>query len=620
MIQFAHPLALLGLLSIPTILVLYSLRPTRRKVVVSTNTLWSEALRDRQRGLGLQKLLRDLSLLLLLLVALVVSLGLADPQWLTRSAEGNDIVVVLDVSASMKSRSEGTHTRFTRAKREVAALIDSLPRDGRMLIMTSGRNPVLRSSFESERERLRRQLAELEPTDEAGRPRQALALALSLLRNRARGRIYFFTDGAFDENVDFGSPRVEYRRVGGPARNVAITQFDLRPEVGTQDRFQVLLTVRNYTGQAVRVPASVTVEGNPLLEETFGLAPGEKKTLVLPFRGRVAGRAHARVDFDDDLAADNEAFAVVPAYEGLRVLLFGDGNNFYLRSLFQALPEVTVTELDIYRDDLFPDQLLNHDVVVFDGLTPPELPPGSYLLIDTIAPGLPFAGRDWISNPVIEGRGDSALVQHLDLSGVTIDRARPVKVDTQVPGLQRLFWSKDADLALALLEDDLRLVFIGFDITRSSFPLQAAFPLFLRESLAWLHPGVSREASTQVAAGTTHTIQLPVDRSELIVHTPSGRELRHEVDGGQVLFDTTRESGFYQYMTDEFPHYFAVNLTDEQESDITPRAVFSEAQDPAQESSLRSQVAKALWPYLTGLALLALMLEWCLGCWRRSSA
>jgi hypothetical protein len=85
-IQFAYPWSLLALLALPLIIILYSLRPKRRTLLLSTTLLWREALHERQRGLGLQKLLRDLSLILLLLFVLVLALGLAGPQWLTGSA------------------------------------------------------------------------------------------------------------------------------------------------------------------------------------------------------------------------------------------------------------------------------------------------------------------------------------------------------------------------------------------------------------------------------------------------------------------------------------------------------------------------------------------------------
>ena len=174
-----------------------------------------------------------------------LGLALAGPQWLTRASGRADTVLVLDVSASMKTRSGSGRTRFDLALAEAANIVDGLPREGRMLVMTSGHKALLRTGFEADRDALRRALAQIRPGDEAGRPREALALALSLLRGRGEGRIYFLTDGAFDPGVDPGSPQVVFRVVGGPARNVAITRFDFRQELAAEDRFQVLMTVRN---------------------------------------------------------------------------------------------------------------------------------------------------------------------------------------------------------------------------------------------------------------------------------------------------------------------------------------------------------------------------------------
>ena len=245
MIQFAYPLALASLLAIPIILVLHLLRPRRRRIVLSTTRLWQAALKERERGLGLQRLLRDISLLLLLATALGLGLALAGPQWVTHASENADTVLVLDVSASMKARAGIGTTRFDQALAEAASIVNGLPREGRMLVITSGRKAVIRTGFESDRDALRRVLAQLRPGDEAGRPREALSLALSLLRNREQGRVYFVTDGAFDPDVDPHSPQVVFRIVGGRARNVAVTRFDLRQELASDDRFQVLMTLRN---------------------------------------------------------------------------------------------------------------------------------------------------------------------------------------------------------------------------------------------------------------------------------------------------------------------------------------------------------------------------------------
>lgn len=607
--QLAYPLALLSLLAIPLILALYLLRPRRRRVILSTTALWLRAVKDRERGLGLRRLLRDASLVLLLATALALGVGLAGLQWPTRASERMDTVLVLDVSASMKTRAGLRTTRFDQALAEAARIVDGLPSDGRMLVMTSGRKAVLRTGFENDRDLLRRALAQLRPGDEPGRPREALDLALSLLRSREHGQIYFVTDGAFDPDIDPGSAQIAFRIVGDRAKNVAITRFDLRQEPAGDDRFQALLALRNYTDAAVAVRAAVALEGSVLFSDAIELKPRADETLILPFKGRAVGRATARIDVEDDLAADNQAFAVVSTGHPLRVLLFSAG-NFYLESVLQALPGV-----DLIRREWPPAEDLaqlarQHDIVVFDGIAPPQLPPGKFMLLNSVAPGLPFRDAGWITRPAIAGRGPSALMRDVDLTAVRIDQARRVVIEQPAAGLQRLFWSAETDLALALLDDDLKLVYLGFDLYRSNFPLQTAFPLFISQSFEWLRPRGESERASHDAPGSTHSIRLSPGETGVIVEAPSGRTETLQAEGDSVAFDATSDAGIYRYVSGNEARYFAVSLADARESDVNARWTPRAQQAEARPADGEAQAITPLWPQLLVLALMLLALEW----------
>lgn len=609
MIQLAYPLALLSLLAIPLILALYLLRPKRRRVILSTTTLWQRALKDRERGLGLRRLLRDVSLLLLLATALALGVGLAGPQWPTRASERADTVLVLDVSASMKTRAGIRTTRFDQALAEAARIVDGLPREGRMLVMTSGRKAILRTGFESDRDLLRRTLGQLHPGDETGQPREALALARSLLRSREHGQIYFVTDGAFDPEVDPGSPPVAFRIVGDRAKNVAITRFDLRQEPGGDDRFQALMTLRNYTDAPVVVPASVTLEGRVLFSDAVELKAQAEETLILPFRGRAFGRAIARIDVDDDLAADNQAYAVVNADQPLRVLLYSSG-NFYLESVLQALPGVALVKREWSPGEDLAQRARAYDVVVFDSVEAPQLPRGKFVLVNSVAPGLPFYDAGWVTRPAILGRGASALMRDVDLTAVRIDQARRVVIEQSVPGLQRLFWSSETDLALALLGDEVKLVYLGFDLYRSNFPVQAAFPLFVSQSLEWLQPRGDAAHANHVSAGSTQAIRLPPGETRVLVETPSGTTAMLQAEGDSVSFDATSEAGIYRYVSGDGARYFAVTLADAAESDINSRWTLREQRTEVRPADGAAQAVTPLWPQLLMLALMLLALEW----------
>jgi Ca-activated chloride channel homolog len=259
-------------------------------------------------------------------------------------------------------------------------------------------------------------------------------------------------------------------------------------------------------------------------------------------------------------------------------------------------------------------------VVVFDGVVAPRLPAGNFLLLNTVAPGLPFSDAGRVEQPDILGRGASALMREVDLSAVRIDQARRVVIDKPLAGLQRLFWSRETDLALALLDDQLRLVYLGFDLVQSNFPLQAAFPLFISQSLDWLRPHGDGFVPTHIAAGSTHSISLPVSETRVNMRTPAGNTETLAAKGGSLLFDATADAGIYRYTVGGLARSFAVTLADARESDVNNRRVDNMRNGGIRPASNNAQALAPLWPYLLALVLLLLALEWWVWTGSRNSA
>jgi hypothetical protein len=326
----------------------------------------------------------------------------------------------------------------------------------------------------------------------------------------------------------------------------------------------------------------------------------------------------ARVDVDDDLPADNSAYAVVDAEHPLRVLLFTRG-NFYLESALAALPGVNVVKRESTPVDDLARLASTHDVLVFDGIAAPRLPPGNFLLINTVAPGLPFSDAGRVVRPQILGRGASALMRDVDLTAVHIEAARRVVVAERAAGLQRLFWSSSTDLALAWLQDDVKGVYLGFDLARSNFAREIAFPLFFSRSLEWLRPRGEGFMPSHIAAGSTRTIQARPSEAQATVRTPVGDVATLPVTGGAVRFDATSDAGIYEYSAGDRTGYFAVSLTDARESDVNQRWVPG-PRDDRQLARDSAQARVPLWPYLLFLVLILLSLEWCVWVWSRRHA
>ncbi len=623
MIEFAMAAGFLGLLAIPVILLIFSLRPQRRTVVVSSNALWQAAVRDQRQGLGLRKLLGSFSLLLCLLAGLAVALSLAEPQSSTSSNEPGDLIVVVDTSASMKVRDNGK-SRFELGIERARELVTRLPIDQRALIITSDRRAVLRSGFESQAHRLNQVLDGLAPTDSAGQPQLAVDLALSLLQSRDQGRIVFITDGAFDGAVD--AVGAHFRTLLVPAQhappnNFAITRFDVRPRFNSPGSFQALVEIRSFAAAVQAVPMELAIEGRALLEETLNLEPGETTSRYLDFRGPSRGRAVVRLVVEDGLAADNAAQVTYGGHGPINVLLVSPGNVF-LDSLFAAMPRLLVER----RKKIAPGELVllarRHDLVVLDRHTVESLPDeGRFLIFGSPPEGLPFADSGELEDVRVSGTGNAAFIEGLDFSSVKVERARRLIIDPAAAGLQRLLWSRQGDLALAVLRGGRRVVYFGFHLGQSNLPAQALFPLLLTSAMDWLVPRRVLAKRTQLQAGDAIELDVPGGDAEILLRLPSAEALVLSASEAKVVFDQTDEVGLYRYTVYDVVRYFAVNLASAPESDIRRRAGFSDTNTSASTVSATAQtrVVRPLWAWLVFAALALLVGESLLWRWRRGA-
>ena len=120
---WAVPYALLLFFgAVPLILFLHSLKPKGFKVSTTTLFLWERVLKQRPLATRIGWLFRkNLLLILQILAACLLIAALADPSLLHFGAPSGDMVVVVDLSASMKARGP-SGTRFEAARKEFLVL------------------------------------------------------------------------------------------------------------------------------------------------------------------------------------------------------------------------------------------------------------------------------------------------------------------------------------------------------------------------------------------------------------------------------------------------------------------------------------------------------------------
>jgi len=607
--QFINPGALVFLGLIPILILIHSLKPKPKKVMVTNLFLWRQALTEKRGGAKIRRLVKNLPLYIQILAVILASLALAKPVWFAPPRVKGDAVLILDTSASMKTKTV-SGIRFDQARAEALKLVEDLPKGSKMMVLEAGSKPMIKSPFSDDKTALKRMVLGIQPQDVPGRMDKAIYLALSFMDPESNDQVLLITDGSGFDFKKYARIHQKVRPilVEGGTKNIGITRFKFRQEIDSPESFEIMLEVKNFNPHPVLCPLEITLEGETIVEKTFGLRAQEKKLLIFPYKGPVSGRARATLDLEDDFPVDNEAFAVLNTSRDIWVLLVTEG-NYFLEKLLQAFPHFMVNSVKEIMPDSWEEQTTGHDIVILDRIRPPSTVKGNFLLIESLSPTIPIVKTGHIEGPeILDWDRNNPLLANLDLNGLSIERANQVKVD--VP-LRPLVESHDTGLMYAYEENGLRAVYLGFDLTRSDLPLRVAFPVMMGNIFEWLQPRKLLFSSSQIEAGRPFPIYLGPQTKALSIAPPFSTWEAYRPQSNPFNYVKTDKVGIYTVAEGERWEHFAVNLVNESESNIqTPhfdpgdRGGFSQSgPEPAEEEV-------PLWIFFLCAAAVALILEW----------
>jgi len=187
---------------------------------------------------------------------------------------------------------------------------------------------------------------------------------------------------------------------------------------------------------------------------------------------------------------------------------------------------------------------------------------------------------------------------------------------------RKMILPRDADVlaefnetpALAMVRRNGSIFLLaGFDVLETNWPFEPGFVLFCYNAANFLGTqlGPNQEANLQVGQplvveGLQGEITAKIDRPD-----SSGVEVKSS-PAGSIRYPGTDLAGPYSLSVPDQPvKLFAVNLLDSAESDVGPQRelIMSGSHVQAQERAL-SRSNLPLWPFLVGLALLLVCVEW----------
>ena len=581
---------------------------------------WQRVLQESHRRRAFfQRLRQLLSLLLHLLIFALILGALLRPTLDRFVRDGASTVLILDTRARMQATEPDGQTRFAKARAQALAFTRQASALRQFAIISANAAPTVIAPFTDDETPLRHALDTLTPTDATGTLDAAIHLADQLLSSRKGDRRILVLTSSPPQN--FQSPifnsqfSISYLPLATTRENLAITRLATRPLLNSPQTSEVLLEIANFGRTPARGNVELSFDGRLLEVKPFALEPGAKKTAIFPTVPRPSrntrGWLTAHLDTPDALAADNIAYAVLPAEPLRRVLLVTKGNWFLEKLL--AADQGLAFEL-IAPDAFTPEIAAKFDAIILDNFFPEKFDittaRGNFLFIKQT----PFAdGGPPIEQPLIsETDAQHPAMRLVNLQNVTFLRAASLtvpKLDGWI--FQTPIRAFDHPLLLTGERRTIppqRVAALALDVADSDLPLRVAFPLLISNTLHWL-AGENAVIAHSLTAGET----LALAANETIstqpqTLSPPGSPATPTKSARDFFQPLT--NGFYALTTAEGPRWLAVNTFSEAESDLRTAPAPPPTAPTLPAISLAPFTAWPIWRHLALAAFALLACEW----------
>ncbi|USN99241.1 MAG: VWA domain-containing protein [Phycisphaeraceae bacterium] len=334
----------------------------------------------------------------------------------------------------------------------------------------------------------------------------------------------------------------------------------------------------------------------------------------------------------DPFPTDDQGELVIPPASQTSVAVVTKGNLF----LAEALAGLPLAELDTLTPDEFRAQVDSgqaekYDVVVLDGMLPPNTPegralaPGRWLILGAI-PGSPEGLVDKGEGgygQFVDWRRDHPVLQGLTLDPVRIGDARQIEIpDTSAA--RSLAETQFGPGIVEFVTAEARAIGVLFDVADSNWPFDVSFVVFLASAIDYLDAATASDAGRlAVRPGEILTERLPLGATDASLEDPDGDRvpLAPAADGriswgpvrrtGLLTLRWNGETGPADTVQDgKATRFVASNLLDPYESDIAPEDSVALASQIVAAASQKETAIRHYWRWLLLAALAVIMLEW----------
>lgn len=593
------PLAFL--LLIPVIILLYMLKQKAKEYPFSSSILWKEIYHSVEATKPWEKLKKNILMILQILTVCLLIVALMAPYLKTGGKMYDNVILVLDTSASMGIRYNEKRTRMEEAVERACDYIDSLSETAQITVLTSNQEAGILKTNAEDKQALKKQLKQLAVTDLSGDATPAVSVVTSMVSQWDKYEAVFFTDaplelGNLDATVvnlytDYKNLSMDYLSYG--------SQQD---EDGNRST-TVIGKITNDTEEAVTTDVNLYGDNTLLKVQSVTIPAKSSQNFFfeqIDFQGDIL---MAELNNQDDLSADNRAYAVVSAESRKTALLVTEDNMFLEKAISN------MDWVDLYKTSQLSavGKTESYDFYIFDGVIPEELPEQGNILYVNPPDGTQVTVKEKLSN-VSLAFTDTEVTQYV--AGFSFGA-------TAAESLERPLWadsfltSGDHCIGYYGEAGGRRIAVLGFDLHDSDLALQAEFPILISNLTEYMMVS-GMVPQNDYETGDKIVFNGNLNGSDLTVTSPSGTVVTLPTAVTTNAYTDTAQAGVYSVAQtvngEERQEQFVVRFPVEAESHLEEAAV--EVGETAGEDNKNLTGGRELRNWIILILLLALGAEW----------
>ncbi|QUG40926.1 BatA and WFA domain-containing protein [Psychrobacillus sp. INOP01] len=313
------------------VLLYYFFRKKYVKKSVSSTLFWQEAMKETKASPYLQHLQRNALFYLQMLAMLLLVLALLQPYWKTKAIAGEQIVFIVDTSATMKVNANNSISLFEQHREKMLELVEQLA--GKPLtLITTGNEPAVLLRQEMNTEQMIKEIKKLEISYEAENMSKSLDFAQSFFQNKATS-VYIFTDELERQSLPLQHENVSWN-VEALTTNITNASIKRFGATETANGISTLVQLENQSNKEVVTELTISNEEKKLVSEVVKLPP--KETITLSFDDLVnSSYLKANIDIQDSYLLDNEN--IVFMQDQLSNVFIDSSIHSLVRTAFQSL-------------------------------------------------------------------------------------------------------------------------------------------------------------------------------------------------------------------------------------------------------------------------------------------